>query len=594
MRGVSAVDSRGTLARLYRYMAAYRLRLALLFLLMLLSIACSLAIPLVVERAMNALSLRGGFAVDADMLGSSVAAFVALAVVSAALGTLQERLSAELSLRMALSMRKDAFSSLMGSTVSTFEGMRRGDLMSRLTNDAELAAGAFAQSLMALVMAALSIVGCVVIMFGKCPPLATVAVVSAVVSVVLMGMLSRIVLPRYIEQQAALGQLNAHVEESLNAFRSCQALGRTEENRRVMSELSTRFYERRLSALRVEFLMGPLMLVFTNMNFIATVVFGVSQVMAGAITIGALQAFIMYSKQFMNPLSAFSDHLVRMQNAIASAERVFYLIDLAPEVSQLAALGVADAGVVRTAMPLVSFEHVRFSYHANVPVIRDVSLEVMKGERLAIVGRTGEGKTTLARLLLLFYPDFAGAIALEGSDVRSLDVRELRRRIAYVAQEPEIVDGTLLDNVRYGCEGADEEEVRRTIAELGIDRLAARLPAGLETELSSITGSMSQGELQLVCLARAMLRKSDIIVLDEATSSLDPLTESFVRRGLETAMRDRTAIIIAHRLQSVCDADHIVVLAGGVVAEYGTHRELMQRDGVYRDLYHSQYLGKEL
>lgn len=602
MRQAPAAHSRQTLRRLYRYMIEYRGLFVVMLLVMLVAVACGLATPLVVEQAMNAIAFGRGISVDMPRLATSVALFVTVAVLSAACGFLQERISARITLNMSMRLRQDAFASISATSVSSFEGMRRGDLMSRMMNDAEVAAGAFSQSFREFTSATLTVVGCAAIMFAKCPSLAAVSVGTALVSVFAMGFLSRVVLPAYTRQQAALGSLNSHVEESLGAFRTCVSGGRTQENCRRMSALSRDYYERRLAACRLEYLMGPLMQVFGNLNFLATVVYGVTQIMAGTVTIGAMQAFVMYSKQFMEPLNALSEQLVRAQNALAGAERIFAVIDLAPETDEIARAARKVAGKPKAHVEpprteggpaALAFEDVRFAYHRNSPVLEGVSLALAPGERLALVGKTGEGKTTLTSLLLLFFPAFGGRILVDGTDVRAMDCTDLRQRISVVAQEPQISEGTVYDNMTYGCEGATREEVMGVVRDLGIAELLERLPKGLDTELSGIGESMSQGELQLICLARALLRQSPILILDEATSSLDPNTEETVRRGMEAAMEGRTCILIAHRLSSVSDADHIAVLDDGRIAEYGTHRSLMAQGGIYKDLYQTQFQGKE-
>ena len=594
-RDAPPANARLTLLRLYRYMIEYRALFVVLLLLVLLSIGCALATPLVIERAMDAISFSGGAHVDFHGLMASTFMFVGVVVLSAAFGICMERISARITLNMSMRIRQDAFIALMGTSVSSFESMRRGDIMSRMMNDADMAAGAFAQSFREFISALLCVIGCAVIMFIKCPPLAAVSVGTAIVSVVAMAFLSRLVLPRYTAQQAALGQLNSHVEESLNAFRSCAAGGRLDENQRRMDELSRGYYTARLRACQLEFLMGPLMMGFGNLNFLVTVIFGVTQMMAGVVTLGAMQAFIMYSKQFMQPLNSLSEQLVRAQNALAAAERIFLVIDLKPEAIEIARLAPrANDAEELLDQSALHFEDIRFAYHRNLPVLKGLDLALEQGESVALVGATGEGKTTLTSLLLLFYPDYQGSILLEGKEVRLLEPEDVRNQVAVVSQEPQIVDGSVYDNMVYGCDDVEREQVEAVAHDLCIDRLLAHLPEGLDTELKTIGESMSQGELQLICLARALLRRSPFLILDEATSSLDPSTELLVRRGMERAMKGRTCILIAHRLSSVRDVDHIAVLADGVIAEYGSHDELMARDGIYHDLYQTQYLGKEI
>jgi ATP-binding cassette subfamily B protein len=408
-----------------------------------------------------------------------------------------------------------------------------------------------------------------------------------------MGALSGLVFPVLSQRQAALGQMNTHVEESLKAFRACKAGGRMDENNRRMEGLSQAYYDRCLRASRLEYMLGPLMLVLGNLNFLLTVSFGASRILSGVITVGTMQAFVMYSRQFMEPLNAMSDYFVQAQSAMAGAERVFRLIDHANERQEIAsARGPAPAQ--RDGESGLTFEDVRFAYHRNMPVLRGMNLSLKPGERLALVGRTGAGKTTMVQLLLLFYANYQGQIRLDGREIRQMDPVELRSRFAVVSQEPRIVEGSLCDNLMYGCEGVDRAQVERAVREIGAEAIIARLPQGLDTPMGSVGDDLSQGQLQMICLIRALLRDASVLILDEATSSMDPETEDSIKRGMDAAMAGRTCIVIAHRLSSVWDADHIAVLSDGVIGEYGTHDALMARRGTYYQLYHKQLSGKEI
>ena len=430
-------------------------------------------------------------------------------------------------------------------------------------------------------------------MFSRCASLAAISVGTGALSVVVMGALSGLVFPLLSQRQAALGQMNTHVEESLKAFRACKAGGRMDENNRRMEDLSRAYYDRCLRASRLEYMLGPLMLVLGNLNFLLTVSFGASRILSGVITVGTMQAFIMYSRQFMEPLNAMGDYFVQAQSAMAGAERVFRLIDHANERREIASVrGPVPAR--RDGERGLTFEDVRFAYHRNMPVLRGMSLSLKPGERLALVGRTGAGKTTMVQLLLLFYAGYQGQIRLDGREIREMDPAELRSRFAVVPQEPRLVEGSLCDNLMYGCEGVDRGRVEQAVREIGAEGIVARLPRGLDTPMSSVGDNLSQGQLQMICLIRALLRDASVLILDEATSSMDPETEDGIKRGMDAAMAGRTCIVIAHRLSSVWDADRIAVLSDGVIAEYGTHDALMARRGIYYQLYHRQLSGKEI
>lgn len=642
-RGLPPGDARAAFLRLYRYMTHLRGTFAAMLALLLLALGCDLVTPLFIEAAINAITFGRGIYVSFSALARSIGAFVVFAGAGSVVECVLGRICANITLNMSRRIRQDAFDSLMDSSVSSFEGMLKGDLMSRIMNDAEIAAGAFSETFRELACSAVMLVGCAAIMMVKCPFLALVSIASSLFSVVVMGFLSGLVFPVLSEQQASLGRVNAHVEESLKNFRTCKTVGRMEENIRRMDEVSRDYCEWKIRAGMLEYLMGPVMLFLGNLSFLLTLFFGISRIMTGSITVGTMQAFIMYTRLFMEPVNSLGEYFVRAQNALAGAERVFYLIDHKKEGEELAEVssalrppsgisdrrsakavsvseGLSPASVDEESCSLSAqssfglfpasvdeeepaeekggdflvFDNVRFSYRRNFPVLRGVTLRIREGEKLALIGKTGEGKTTLASLLMLFYPAYSGTITMEGQEIRSLDPAQVRRRIAAVSQEPRIMEGTIYENMTYGCADADREKVRELLLEMGIRRMFDSLPDGLDTKLKNVGSNMSQGQLQMICLVRALMSGASVLILDEATSSLDPDTEQVIKEGMDAAMRGKTCIIIAHRISSVRDADHIAVLSEGVISEYGTHEELIERRGLYYTLYQTQFSGKEI
>ncbi|MDO5131789.1 MAG: ABC transporter ATP-binding protein [Eubacteriales bacterium] len=594
-KGIPAADARAALLRLYRYMTSWRRSFAVMIVLLMLSLGCDLVTPLFIEASIDAISFGRGIYISFPALTKSILAFILVAASGSVLECVLGRICAKITLNMSRQLRQDAFDGLMDTSVSSFEGMLQGDLMSRIMNDAEMASGAFSETFRELACSVVMLTGCAVIMMVKCPFLAIVSIGSSIVSVVIMGFLSGLVFPVLSEQQASLGRLNAHIEESLKTFRTCRTGGRMQENIRRIDRLSADYCEWKIRAGRLEYLMGPVMLLLGNLNFLLVLFFGISRVRSGLITVGAMQSFIMYTRLFMEPVNSLGEYFVRAQNALAGAERVFRLIDGKKERDELAEVPAAACELpYHDEEDFLVFDSVGFGYRRNFPVLKGVSLRIRKGEKLALIGKTGEGKTTLTNLLLLFYPGYSGSILLEGCEIRKMDIAALRQRIAAVSQDPLILNGTVYENLVYGCGDIDRERVWNVLCELGISGMFSRLPEGLDTKIRNIGCNLSQGQLQMICLARALLRRASILILDEATSSLDPDTEHLINRGMKTAIQGKTCILIAHRISSVRDADHIAVLSDGVISEYGTHEELIERRGLYCRLYQTQFSGEEI
>ena len=596
-REIPAGNPRAALLRLFRCMTRWRGPFTVMVFLLILSLGCDLVTPLFIESAIDTIMAGRGVIVSFSALTRSVAAFVLIAAAGSVLECILGRICARVTLNMARQLRQDSFESLMSASVSSFEGMLQGDLMSRIMNDTEMAAGAFTETFRELACSMVMLTGCAVIMIFKSPFLAFISIGFSIFSVVVMGFLSGLVFPVLSEQQAALGRLNAHVEESMKSFQTCKAVGRMDENIRRMDELSRDYCSWKIRSGRLEYLMGPVMLLMGNLSFLLTLFFGIRSVLSGSITVGAMQAFIMYSRLFMEPVNALGEYFVRAQNALAGAERVFSLIDRKTESEELAQAArdtLRSSGKAADPEDYLFFDSVRFAYRRNFPVLKGVTLRIRKGEKLALIGKTGEGKTTMASLLLLLYPGYSGSILLEGHELRELDISGLRSRIAFVSQEPQVLNGTVYENLTYGCEGAGRQDVEKLLHELGMASMFSRFPGGLDTEIQSVGRNMSHGQLQMICLARALLRGASILVFDEATSSLDPDTEELINRGMEKAMKGKTCIIIAHRISSVRDADHIAVLSDGIISEYGTHDSLIESRGLYYTLYKTQFSGKEI
>lgn len=578
------------MARLLSLMGPWRVDLAGVLAVSLLSIGCDLSVPLAIERCINAIGGMDGFHPEWDAVRSGLTLFAALCVLSAGADYLQGLLSARLSTNVEKDLRTALFARTVRMPVERLERMRQGDLMSRIFHDARLASTAFSDAVVSLLCSVLVIVGCLCIMFWKCAELAAVTVAASFLSLLVTFLVSGLLLPRFKAQQDALGTMNAHISESLATFRSGLEGVRLERDRRRMAETNRAYYAARMRVCWLEGLVEPLVLLLGNLTFLLIVAWGVYLAIQNRIGLGTVQAFILYFRQFMEPVNGLGECWVGVQGALSGAGRVFDILDREDEADTLPS-GDAE---IRGGEGFLRFEEVRFGYRRNLPVLKGLDLCVEKGQQIAIVGRTGVGKTTVFNLLERFYQQYTGRITLEGREIRQIPLEELRRRVTVIPQEPQLLGGTVSRSITCGAQDIPAERVRVAAEKVGIAGFIQSLPDGYDTVLDSAGGFFSQGQLQLLCLARAFLRGGDILLLDEATSSLDTATEAGLQDALSALARDRTCITIAHRLSTVVNADLIVVLEDGAVCETGTHRQLMRRRGAYYELFMNQYWGKEI
>jgi ATP-binding cassette subfamily B multidrug efflux pump len=405
----------------------------------------------------------------------------------------------------------------------------------------------------------------------------------------------------FTEQWGSTGEVNAELEEFFTGHEVIKAFGRQEEAAARFRESNSKLSRASARAQYVSGVVQPLMVFVSNLNYVAVAVVGALQVTAGAMTIGGIQAFIQFSRLFSQPMGQIGGMLTLMQSCLASAERVFALLD-APEISaEQPAAVAAPAGAgrpaeVRTtpaAEGRISFEHVSFSYNPGSPVIHDLSFTVEPGQTVAIVGHTGAGKTTVVNLLMRFYELDSGRITVEGTDIAQMPRDELRSGFGTVLQDVWLFTGSIRENIEYGRPGAGEAEIAAAAQASHVDQFVRSLPDGYGTMLGNDGGSLSRGQRQLVSIARAQLASRSILILDEATSSVDSRTEVQIRQAMQRLRQGRTSFVIAHRLSTVRDADLILVMDHGRIVEHGTHRELMGRSGLYWDLYNAQFAGRE-
>lgn len=470
-----------------------------------------------------------------------------------------------------------------------FEGQHRGDVLSRATNDVDNVSQSLNQLLNQLIMSVLMLTGALTMMIWLSPLLALIALVSVPVSTLVTVLVARRSQAHFGEQWSSTGAVQAHLEEFFSGHEVVKAFGRQEAAATVFRAGNERLYRAASSAQYLSGMVQPLMLFVANLNYIAVAVIGALQVAAGTMSIGGVQAFIQFSRLFSQPMGQIGGMLTLIQSCLASAGRVFALLDA----DEIPADTAGGAGTSNTALPAgrIRFEGVSFSYRPDAPVVRDLSFTAEPGQTVAIVGHTGAGKTTVVNLLMRFYEPDAGRITIDGVDIAELPRDVLRAGIGTVLQDAWLFTGTIRDNIEYGRPGASDADVIAAAKASHVDQFVRALPDGYATVLGNDGGSLSRGQRQLISIARTHLGGGSILVLDEATSSVDSRTELQIREAMARLREDRTSFVIAHRLSTVRDADLILVMDQGRIVEQGTHQELTGRGGHYAALCRAQFAG---
>ncbi len=525
-----------------------------------------------------------GQGVDMGAVASVVLMVAAIYVLSALFGWLQGYLMAGVVQRTVYRLRQDVSTKLARLPLKFFDTHARGDTLSRVTNDIDNIQQTLQQTLTQIITAILTLVGVLAMMFWISPLLAVISLVVIPVSVVVTMLIAKRSQKQFALQWESTGALNGHVEEMYSGHNIVKVFGRQKEAIEIFNEENERLYQASFKAQFVSGIIMPSMMFIGNLNYVALCVVGGLRVASGAISLGDVQAFIQYSRQFMQPITQVASVANVLQSAVASAERVFELLDEAEEEAD-----TAEPVVLREAKGRITLEGVSFRYLPDVPLIEDLDLEVAPGQTVAIVGPTGAGKTTLVNLLMRFYEIDKGRILVEGVDIRDMRRDDLRRLFGMVLQDAWLFGGTIRENIAYGKEGATEEDILRAAEAAHVDHFVRTLSDGYDTRLDDDSTNLSQGERQLLTIARAFLADPEILILDEATSSVDTRTEVLIQRAMARLLRGRTSFVIAHRLSTIRDADVILVMNEGQIIEKGTHKALLERRGFYHDLYNSQF-----
>jgi ATP-binding cassette subfamily B multidrug efflux pump len=532
---------------------------------------------------LSSLHLNGA-GIDFGVLGGVVVLLIGLYVVSSMFAWMQGYIMAGVTQRTVYRLRTDVDQKLGRLPLRYFDGHPRGDLLSRVTNDIDNIGQSLQQSLTQLITSLLTIVGVLILMLTISPLLAVVSLLAVPASLVVTVLIIRRSQKLFVAQWASTGALNGHVEEMHTGHAIVKAFGRQREAVATFNEENQRLYEASYRAQFISGIIQPAMNFISNLNYVAIAVIGGLRVAAGQMSLGDVVAFIQYSRQFTFPIIQTASIVNVLQSAVASAERVFELLDEPEEIPN-----PVDASVLGRALGAVAFEDVSFRYEPERPLIDDLDLVVEAGRTVAIVGPTGAGKTTLVNLLMRFYEIDGGRIAVDGFDIRQLSRDDLRRQFGMVLQDTWLFHGTIRENIAYGRLEASEAEIIAAAEAAHVDHFVRTLPDGYDTVIDDDATNLSAGEKQLLTIARAFLADPPILILDEATSSVDTRTEVLIQRAMSKLMTGRTTFVIAHRLSTIRDADTILVMDRGQIVEQGTHEELLAARGFYLELYNSQF-----
>lgn len=546
-------DAKNTLKKLIGYIGRNRYLFFALIGVMLIITLLNLAAPSIQQIAIDCITLtKKKTSVDFSALGKTLIGLGAVYLLSSVFTYMQGIFSAKLSQYTVKTMRKDLFSSLVRLPIKYLDTHSHGDIMSRMTNDVENISTTISQSIGSLIS----------------------------------GVLTKYMKKYFIKQQVLLGEINGEVEEMVVGYRTVVSYGKEQDAVDKFEKMSNNLKKCGIKAQIFGGVMGPCMNLISNFGFILIAAFGGWFAIKDFITVGTIQAFILYSKQFSRPINEIANQFANIQTAIAGAERIFEVMDADKETDE----GKADFEVENVKGD-IDFKHIDFSYVPEKQVLKDLDLEVKAGQKIAIVGATGSGKTTIVNLLTRFYPVDSGEITIDGQSIYDIPKDKLRRSIAIVLQDTVLFKDTIEENIRYGRENATIDEIKAAAKFANADEFIERLPEGYDTVLAEGGSNLSQGQRQLLSIARAVLADPKILILDEATSSVDTRTEMHIQSAMVALMKNRTSLIIAHRLSTIRDADKIVVIDGGRVAEQGSHEELIAAKGCYYRLYQTQFSG---
>ena len=581
--------NKSTTSRLLSYLGHQRNRLTLVLFIIVVTTAISLVAPIVLGYAIDEIvsEVKNKFSIpssiDISMFSLWMALLIFIYIVTFLLSYWEKYIMSSVAEKVALTMRNQLSTKLNQLPLKFYDTMSRGEVLSRATNDIERVADSFREGLSQLITTLVTIIGAISLMFYIYPKLALIAVGVVVLTIIITSFIARSTRKRYSTYQSALGDLNSNIEETFTGQLVIKAFNQETEVIQSFEKLNTSLYKASYKSQFATFLVPPVAQIISGLGYAAVALVSGYSVIQGRLTLGMVQAFIQYLYKSSEPIIESAYILNAMQSALASAKRLFEILDYPIHQNQ------QEDKVLKEVKGAVKFDHVKFGYSENKILLQDVNLDIQAGAKVAIVGPTGAGKTTLVNLLMRFYEIQGGAIRIDGVDTKTMSVSELRKNMGMVLQDTWLFEGTIKDNIAYSNLDASMSRIISAAKAARADHFITTLPEGYNTIINDDGSNISQGQKQLLTIARVIMLGPSILILDEATSSVDTRTEIEIQKAMHYLMKDRTSFIIAHRLSTIRDADLIIVMNQGSIVEQGSHEELLEHKGYYYDLYYSQF-----